>query len=199
MMLLGWGADIADDIVDFFHFVLIFIDQVIFSFVGWLYKLFMLLATFNPFDIDVYNEFVGRIYLILGVVMMFILTYNLLQGVINPDSVEKGENTPQKFLLNIVISISLVAVLPTIFDFIGRAQNAIIKGNVLTYLILGGNRNENTQGNEEEYNFTNAGNEMALTVWSPFFQVTDCRPLRVRGSCQNRLPHLPRRLLPLLL
>ena len=173
MMLLGWGADIADDIVDFFHFVLIFIDQVIFSFVGWLYKLFMLLATFNPFDIDVYNEFVGRIYLILGVVMMFILTYNLLQGVINPDSVEKGENTPQKFLLNIVISISLVAVLPTIFDFIGRAQNAIIKGNVLTYLILGGNRNENTQGNEEEYNFTNAGNEMALTVWSPFFQVTD--------------------------
>ncbi len=173
MMLLGWGADIADDIVDFFHFVLIFIDQVIFSFVGWLYKLFMLLATFNPFDIDVYNEFVGRIYLILGVVMMFILTYNLLQGVINPDSVEKGENTPQKFLLNIVISISLVAVLPTIFDFIGRAQNAIIKGNVLTYLILGGNRNESTQGNEEEYNFTNAGNEMALTVWSPFFQVTD--------------------------
>ena len=40
-----------------------------------------------------YNKIVSKIYIVLGLIMMFVLAYSLLKAVINPDEFSKGENS----------------------------------------------------------------------------------------------------------
>ena len=161
-----------DTIRDFFlnmiHTILLFIDQLAYSLIGFIYRIFLILANFDPFKVEVYEAFVTRIYTLLGVVMLFILVYNLLQGIIDPDKMEKSDAAPQKFLLNIVVSIILVAILPTIFEFISNLQVTILNQNVVQNVIFGADTEEATNASTAQ-----AGYEIAMNVFSPFFQVTD--------------------------
>jgi uncharacterized membrane protein YwzB len=182
MLLLGLFPSI-EEIHDFFfniiHIILLFIDCLVYSFVGYLYELFELLSTFNPFTIEMYEAFATRVYTILGVVMLFILIYNLLQGIINPDDTLKKDSSPQKFLLNIVISIIIIAVLPTLFEFITSLQYTILDNNVIQNIVFGNTDKEggciDSQGHPIDCAQAqhSAGNEMAVITFSSFFQVTE--------------------------
>lgn len=178
MLIAGVLFPSMEELHDWFfnilHVILIFIDKLVYSFVGYLYKLFSLLATFSPFDIDTYNAFVQRVYLLLGIVMMFVLVYSFLMGVINPDNAEKNDIAPQKFLMNIVISIIIIAVLPTVFEFAIQFQNTMIKGDgtgtALQKLIFG---ISDDSGKEATDTLATAGYSMAINTFSAFFQPTD--------------------------
>ena len=166
-------AELHDWFFNMLHIILIFIDQLVFSLVGYLYKLFSLLATFDPFEISTYNAFVQRVYTLLGIIMLFVLVYSFLMGVINPDNAEKNDMVPQKFLMNIVISIIIIAVLPTVFDFTSKFQATLIQGDgtgsVIQKLIFGINSDSDTTNNTLD----TAGYAMAMNTFNAFFQGTE--------------------------
>lgn len=166
-------AELHDWFFNMLHIILIFIDQLVFSLVGYLYKLFSLLATFDPFEISTYNAFVQRVYTLLGIIMLFVLVYSFLMGVINPDNAEKNDMAPQKFLMNIVISIIIIAVLPTVFDFTSKFQATLIQGDgtgsVIQKLIFGINSDSDTTNNTLD----TAGYAMAMNTFNAFFQGTE--------------------------
>lgn len=174
MLLLSWFSDAVDELTDFFmnqlHKIMLFLDQLVYSFIGYLYRLFSLLATFDAFNVDTYNVFVQRIYVVLGVVMLFILVYSFFMGVINPDKASESGTAPQKIVLNVVISIVIITILPTVFQFIGALQNTIIigdgSGSVIQKLIFGNNSGDG------QTTIKSGGYVMAINTFSPFFQVT---------------------------
>lgn len=167
-------AELHDWFFNMLHVILIFIDRLAYSLVGKLYKLFALLATFPTSNTETYNAFVQRIYLLLGIIMMFVLVYSFLMGVINPDNAEKNDISPQKFLMNIVISIIIIAVLPTVFDFAAQFQNTMINGDgtgtALQKLIFGISSESESEATET---LSTAGYTMAVNTFSAFFQPTD--------------------------
>lgn len=163
--VLGIGTAIKTVIYGFF----ISMDAVVYYFVSLCYRLFILLATINIFDVDDYNALVDRIYIILGVIMLFILSYSMLKAIVDPDGPEKSDDAPAKIVGKTVTSLILVIVMPVIFEYAYGFQIAILKNNTLGKIILG-----SPGGLEENPDYSNdlqeQGMVFSMIVFRSFFR-----------------------------
>lgn len=139
--------------------LLMWIDTVIYGFVDYVYDIFNALAKVELFEESSYQSIVRNIYAVLGIIMLFVLAYSLLKAVINPDEFAKGETSFPKLIKNVVISLAIIAVLPTVFTVAFNFQNAILNKDTIPKLIF---------GTGTDYNNKNAGSEMAYYVFSAF-------------------------------
>lgn len=161
--------------------LLLLLDRIVYSFVNYIYQVFIYLADFTIFNSDDFRSLANRMYIIVGVVALFLIAFSLLQSLVNPDEISKGKNSPIKVVKNILISIVLLGVVPPIFNFAYEAQNKIINGQVIQNIILNGNTMGATRINcstgeiegTEDLNgkdgLKKVGNIMAVTVFSSFF------------------------------
>lgn len=142
--------------------ILMFIDTIVYRFVDYLYDIFYTLAKVNIFSASDYRNIVKNIYVILGLIMMFALSYSLLKAVINPDEFAKGENSFPKLIKNVIVSLAIIAVLPTVFTFAFRFQNAVLNQDTIPKLLF------DKGGDYELATRENAGEMMAYYVMSAF-------------------------------
>ena len=117
--------------------ILLYIDGIIYGFIDGVYDIFDFLARINLFGEDKYNDIVGRIYIVLGVLMLFVLAYTLLRAIINPDEFSKGDSSFANLAKNIVVSLIIIVMLPTVFAVAFNIQDAILNTGTITNLILG--------------------------------------------------------------
>ena len=127
----------AGKIWDVIYGFFVTIDTVIYKFVGWLYELYMLISSARIFRTETFEIFINRIYIILGVIMLFFLAYTILKNIADPDSFAKGDSSMGKIISNTVISLVLIAILPTIFTFLYQAQEILLEENIIGKIILG--------------------------------------------------------------
>lgn len=109
----------------------------IYDLICYVFDIFYYLCGIQLFTDNDYSAIVQKVYIILGLVMMFVLTYSLLKAVINPDQFAKGENSFPKLIQNVVVSIVIIAILPTVFSIAFNFQNSLLKYEVIPKLILG--------------------------------------------------------------
>ena len=136
--------------------ILLVIDGAIYDLVDYVYDIFDFLAKINIFDNDMYGEITSKIYVILGLIMMFILAYSLLKAVINPDDYAKGEQSITKLIPNVLISLAIIVLLPTVFSFAMNFQEAILNNDTIPNFILG----ETNQDNVEDGSVDNDNGRM---------------------------------------
>ena len=140
--------------------IFLYLYGVIYDLVDWVYQIFISLSELNLFDDADYNRIVGRIYIVLGVFMLFVLAYSLLKAVINPDEFAKGEASFPNLIKNVVISLIIIAVLPTVFTYAYNIQNAILKQGTIPQLIFGNSNASDIDG---------GGATMAYWTFRAFF------------------------------
>ncbi|MBR1413282.1 MAG: hypothetical protein IJ574_01260 [Bacilli bacterium] len=158
---------------------LLTIDQVIYKFTIWIYEIFVSLANARLFSEDSISKIFYRIYLVIGVVMLFVLAYSLLRNIIDPEGASKNKENPTKVIMNIVISLALVAVIPQIFNFAYNFQSAILNNNVIGKLFFKSNSTTDTSKvNELSY----AGGEFVAPIVRAFLYTDDFNGRKV---CQT--------------
>ena len=143
-----------------FQKIMLWIDSVIYWAVSMVYQLFIKLATIRLFDNEFFGDFANRIYAILGVFMLFYLAYALLNALINPDKLT-GDKGVSKVASNLVISLILLGLIPTIFDYAYRIQNYILSSNLIGAIILN-TSTTNPNNTETETGAETARNEEAM-------------------------------------
>lgn len=146
--------------------VLLTIDGAIYDLVDYIYDIFNKLAGINIFDQNDYIDIVNRIYIVLGIFMLFVLAYSLLKAVVSPDDFAKGENSFPNLIKNVVLSLVIIVLLPTVFSVAFNIQNVILNNNTIPRLILG----EDYATNADVYD-ADAGRTMAYNVFNAFFHV----------------------------
>ncbi len=161
--------------------LMLLLDRIVYSFVIYIYQVFVYLAKFTIFTTADFRTIADRVYIIVGVVALFLIAFSLLQSLVNPDDLSKGKNSPIKVIKNILISIVLLGVVPILFNFAYEAQDKILDGQVISNIILnggalGGTRIDcNTGESKGTENLTGkeglqkVGNYMAVNVFSSFF------------------------------
>ncbi len=162
--------------------ILLFLDAIVYSFVSYVYQIFLVLANGgNIIDNKVIEEFVQRLYLILGVVMLFILAYSLLKAMVNPDEGLKKDTSPLKFVTNVITSVVLIALIPTIFNFAFEFQSSLLKNNTVGKIILGAGSNDVNSATT----ISEGGYFMASTILNSFLHtnsaddgITYCESLK---------------------
>lgn len=117
--------------------VLLALDGGVYDFICYLFEIFYYLCGLQVFNDSDYNVLVQRIYIILGLIMMFVLAYSLLKAVINPDEFAKGETSFPKLIQNVVVSLAIIVFLPTAFTAAFSIQNSLLNYDTIPKLILG--------------------------------------------------------------
>ena len=71
--------------------LLMFIDTIIYRLVDYVYDIFNALAKVNIFDMNDYKTIVSRIYVALGMIMLFALAYSLLRLLLIRMNLQRGK------------------------------------------------------------------------------------------------------------
>lgn len=128
---------LIDKIQAGFYWLMLLIDTTLAWVSDVLFNIFFALAKVNIFSQEAYADIVKRVYIVLGLIMLFALAYSLLKAVINPDEFAKGEYSFPKLIQNVVVSLIIIAVLPTVFSMATNFQNAILNEGTIPKIILG--------------------------------------------------------------
>lgn len=111
--------------------------QVIYQLIAYLYRLFYNLGDLRIINNENISPIYNRITLILGLVMLFFVIFQLIQYVINPDNFMDKEKGFGKVMIRMVVSVALIGIVPTLFDFAFELQSDILKNNLIPKIILG--------------------------------------------------------------
>ena len=165
----SWGEDILNGIVSFFYGMLLALDAIIYSFISYVYQIFLALAQGGDIlNGDAVEGLVNRIYIIIGVIMLFIIAYSLLKAMINLDDLTKGKQSPVNIIKDVIISVVLIAILPTLFDFAFAFQNSLLINNTIGKIIVGNHGDE-----DPAETIRMGGYEMAAGIFTAFLHANE--------------------------
>lgn len=114
-----------------FFSIFLYIDSVVYKIVSMLFSVFFSLAELQLLNDDAYQAIASRVYLLVGIVALFSITVSLLKALVNPDNLAKGTITSFK---NMIISILMVILMPTVFKYAFSFQAAIINDGIINNL-----------------------------------------------------------------
>ena len=145
-------------ILDAIRTLFSWLDRAAFGLLEIFYQLFFNVASADLFSNDTIMKFYGRVQLIIGVYMMFLLAMTILRGIMNPDDFFGGKDggSGSKLITRIMTSLIMLTVLVPInigsprneyetqihnngllFGTLYSLQHRILANNTLGRLILG--------------------------------------------------------------
>ena len=168
------------------------LDTTLFNFIGTLYDLLIAISRTSILTQGDIAQFAQRIELLLGIFMLFKLSFSLITYIVNPDDFSDKQKGFGKLIQSAVISLLMLVLVPYIFQMAFNLQAKILNDNLLAKLLLGEklmpsdscsdgyyyddeeNVCKNTTTGETVENYSpsiidTAGNSMAFQLMLPFF------------------------------
>lgn len=144
-------------------------DSLIFGLISYLYKMFTFLSEVRIFENHNMKDLANRVYIIVGVVALFMVAYGLINSIINPDNAAKDKNASfGKIAKNLIFAIIGIAIVPTIFDYAYEFQKIVLCNNVIPKLLLFDKDTSDSSTSDEELDFSS---EMAVTLFQSFYYI----------------------------
>lgn len=162
-----------------------FFDNAIYSLIPLAYQLLIYLSNIDIFSNNpVIGDLMGRIYILLGIFMLFKVGFSILQYLIDPNSVNDKSRGMGKLITNTLVSIFLLVMVPWIFQVGFDLQSAIVKDNTIGKLIMGQSTSSSIQDTES---IEEMGTDVQFLMYSAFFSVNKeafpaCEKTPVLGS-----------------
>ena len=133
-----WFIDeIGEAIYEGLRALLMSLCEAIYSLIMLAFKLFMVIGEANILDNDIVVGIYQRVGLILGIFMLFKLTFSFIQMLVSPDQLTDKEKGAGKIIMKVVVVIVLLAMTPSLFNEAYKLQHAVVKQQVIGRVILG--------------------------------------------------------------
>lgn len=158
--------------------IILSLDSFVYSLITSAYKIFMAIASAELLSSEAYQNIAEKVYIIIGVGMLFVLAYAILKAIIDPDQLSKGDMAGGKMLKSIAIAVIGLIVTPLIFNLAYVAQGKMLEDDILGKLFF---RTENStvpvagvgDVNYDEALHHTGGAVAATSVWQAFFYPAD--------------------------
>ncbi len=123
------------------------LDSVAYTVFGWIIQGIFDIANAKVLDSAVYESFEDRIYILLGIFMLFKITVSLLGYLVNPEKIADKEKGMGKMITRTIVVLCMLIGLPTVFNLMDRVQEPLFKA--LPRIIIGQSSADEV-GNEME-------------------------------------------------
>lgn len=143
------------------------IDFAIYGFIEVVFQLIIDLSNVEIFSGTTINQFATRIYIILGLVMVFKLMISFIQIIVNPDKMDDKEQGVGNVLKRVAISLALIVMVPSIFDLARQVQNYVIP--IIPKVILGANISPDSSDENIQELMASTARVMSFYSYLPFF------------------------------
>lgn len=140
-----------------------FFDSLFYNLISILFRAIFNLANFEL--VGIYEGFEQRIYVILGIFMLFKVTVSLISYLVNPDKISDKEQGVGKIVTRIITVLVMLIALPTFFSLMTELQNNLLPA--IPRVIVG------TTDTMNGTSASNTANEMSITMLSGFASVRD--------------------------
>lgn len=176
-------------ILDGFRSIIAGIDRVVYNLLSVIYEIFFNVATANIISGQTVKTFYSRVQLILGVVIMFKVAISLLNGIMNPDSLNDGKNGFSSIIKRIVmVLIMFVLMVPLnipnagnsddytsnsqsswnarmnengiLFGTLYEVQSRLLSQNIVSKLILGTDYSASNDEDDDPNSVSNFANDI---------------------------------------
>lgn len=149
-------------ISDAFYGILLTLDYIVYICINFSYQLFEVVSKVEIFSNDELALITRRVYMILGIVMLFVFAYNIILAILNPDTVNgKDDKSFKGMVKNLVVSVVLLITFPLICRYLQIFQNHIVEDNTLGKIITG-----STVGSDYT---KKAALEVPVTIFTAFY------------------------------
>lgn len=152
-------------ITDLLRSMSFFFDKLVYGFVGTVYNLLVEIAETSIFTEEVIDIFAGKIYALLGIFMLFKVSFSILTYIVNPDDFTDKNKGFSKLISNILITLGLLVLTPWLFTQAMEVQKIILRDNVIGKLFI------NTSNTTVLPTVADPGSLMAYQTYKAFFHV----------------------------
>ena len=136
------------------------IDYYIYSSIEWVTQGIFDISELRT-NVKIVSEVRNKLYVLLGILMLFKISATFINYMINPDQMSDREKGVKNLIERTIGMIALLIMLPTIFNFLYRTQKAFLP--ILPRVLLGKEQADVTK------TVTENSNTMAVTVLQAFF------------------------------
>lgn len=171
-MYLGIFDSIGQWLMNLVRSLFFIIDRIVYSFIVTVYNLLVDIATTEIFTETIFQEFADRIYAILGIFMLFKVSFNVINYIINPDEFLDKNKGFGKVITSIIISLTLLVGTPWIFKTALSLQQEILDQGIINRIVF---------GEDGKIPVTDPGNTMATTTFEAFCN-TDVNGYEMQGD-----------------
>lgn len=148
-----------------FYGLCFLIDGIFYSLISTFYQVFIAVSKISLYNdsSDQIGALTERVYTILGIAMLFVVAYNIILLIINPDKASSGgDKSIQGIFKGFVISVIIITVLPPIFKYMSILQNDIIDSRVIEQMILGSDEVSSSEPKT-------MGNNVSTMIYATFY------------------------------
>ena len=141
----------------------------------------MAIASARLLSSDAYYTIANRIYVVIGVVMLFVLSYSILKAIIDPDQATKGE-LGAGTVKRVIIAVIGLAITPVLFNVLYQAQGLFLEKDVIGKIFFRMDTSADINYSDEDLTFSGSSDEQikniggsvaAVSIWQAFFYATD--------------------------
>lgn len=150
-------------IMDAIRTLFAYIDGLIYFAISLLFRAIFNLANFDY--IKLYEMMEDRIYVILGIFMLFKVTVSLLTYLVNPDRITDKEQGATKLITRIILVLVMLIGLPSFFSIMTEFQNKVLP--VIPRVIMGTTTTLNTE------NVGGVAQDMSMSIFKGFAKPGD--------------------------
>ncbi len=149
-------------VIDAIRAFLSLIDKVVFWLLERLINVFDVMASVKLFSDPVIEKFATRIFAFVAIIMIFKLSFSIIQYIINPDTFGDKERGFGKIIQNILITLVSLVFVQDAFKIAYDFQGRVLSENVIPNIILG-------VQNVDEEEQKQVKNNLPFLILSPFF------------------------------
>lgn len=173
----SWGMDL---IRSFFAAI----DKAVYGLMTTIYQIILDLANATIISSDLIEDLYTRMYALLGIFMLFKVTFSFINYIINPDTFTDKAKGVQHLVKNVIIVLVMIIITPFAFDKLYEAQSAILEDNLIPNFILGVRSSSSEDKNLDGYfSMSNSceilgtartdGDYLSLITLRPFYQLEE--------------------------
>lgn len=123
-MIMDWLTGVV-------RWLFFMLDGVIYSFIVTVYNLFVDIAETSIFTEEVIDLFASKVYALLGIFMLFKVSFSILSYIVSPDDFLDKTKGFSKLISNIIITLTLLIVTPWIFTQAMDIQRIVLRDNII--------------------------------------------------------------------
>lgn len=113
------------------------IDYAIYNIMELIYSLFYSISTMSLFSTKLITSFINRIWLFIGIVVLFKLGTTLINYMINPDDFSNEKAGFGNVVSRVLVALVLLAFCQTGFRLLYQFQYKVINSGIIHQIILG--------------------------------------------------------------
>ena len=167
LIFFAVDIDIKTAALGVFRNIIYTLDELIYKLIIDLYDVFRWMCGARIIENDIFNELSVRIGFILGLIMFFYISFDIIQIILDPDKLNDKDKGPLNIIKKFLIVIVLLGTSRYIFDLMFNFQNILLasdddKGSVIEKLLL-----------PYEIKSKSFGRAISANFMAQFYQITD--------------------------